>query len=568
MGLTIKKRRAKGGRGEVMAPHILQAVTAGLVYVVVLFGLTMIQIYSNVVEAYIKAFNAGDTESFWNHTRAIEADTNPAGCFAMLLPFCYIVGEIVMCTVLYLVMGGRKGAEREREATTNERETGDVVQEVPIDQESVAVETEGEGEGEGERERVTDEAALLTPALRGLCRCVLICMVVLFCLSIASGFFTYTADRLVTYKFRRMTVERGFTEAQAEMMVKDAGDIGELSWVVLNTGAGNSFSDYFKGVLGSEFAAPIMALFPYAVGGMVGTGVGMYLGLLHATVECPSLNASVRSKFKHLMWMPIVMWGIAGLWALTDTPGSFKGSQFLLLFGYGSQFLQLFGLVDEAEKLTDHTGNYELFLCACQLPAIYLAIRWVDLGKTHEEKEVFARRSVWIRRFGTYSLSCFVYDGVYYGFVQWLASLYIPSCAGPEGVGLEECTTLGGFFHMLIVGLLMVFAVLYVFDITHGVLSLDYWLSAITAVGVYLIGLVFSLYFWVSKLISGAPQKPDAPKREMPSLLKMLVPRIPMNHIDVQVVPILSANAHKAKPEVLGTVQGEGEGKREEGASV
>ncbi|GIQ81756.1 hypothetical protein KIPB_002767 [Kipferlia bialata] len=51
---TIKRRRTKGEKGEVMGPHIAQAVTAGLVYLVVWFGLTLILILSNVIDAWVR----------------------------------------------------------------------------------------------------------------------------------------------------------------------------------------------------------------------------------------------------------------------------------------------------------------------------------------------------------------------------------------------------------------------------------------------------------------------------------------------------------------------------------
>ncbi|GIQ84972.1 hypothetical protein KIPB_006571, partial [Kipferlia bialata] len=498
------------------------------------------------------AYEGAALDRFYDHDYRIDADTNPAGCFAMLLPFCYIVGELVMCISLRACVGGKKNAEREREAERQrERELADVVEKVP--------QQTGGNEGvEGERETGTavdvpadneDDAlsATLYPALEGLTHTMLVCIVALFILSILAGFLTYPADMAVTNKFRRMTVERGYTSEQAQAMVRDAGDIGELEWLVLNTPADNSFVDYFKGVVGSEVAAPIMCLFPYAVGGLVGTGVGMYLGLLHATVECPSLNASVRSKFKHLMLLPLIMWGVAGIWALaSDSPGSFQGSQFLVLFG----------VTDHAESLIQHTGNYELFLCACQLPFVYLAIRWVDLNKTQGEKEAFAKKTVWIRRFGTYSLSCFVYDDLYFAVVQWLARLYIPSCGTPEG-GLQECPTLGGFFHMLLLGTVTVFLVLYMFDITYGVLSLDYWLSVITGLGVCLITCFFWVYQRIHRLLGGGRGNVGGQKlrRVKPLFNNPFALRIPMNHIAVQVVPILSAHTdHDGEKGVLGDI--------------
>ncbi|GIQ83331.1 hypothetical protein KIPB_004635, partial [Kipferlia bialata] len=522
-----------------MDPHIRHAVKMSLTYVFVWLGLSIILLWSNWLEAFWNGFQSMNPLGVFKGEETVYPDTSPCGAFAMLLPVCYWIGELALCIAMRFTINGK---QREGEGEREGEVMPDVVEEVPEEPVERGEEREADAETDAEERESVSTLSLFRVA-------VVASIVVCVALSLASAFLTYPVERGVTHHFQREAVARGYSID----IIEDADDIEDLPWVTLNDGKGNKFWDHIEAMLYSELCAPIMGLFPYTVSGLAGTAIGMYVGLLYATANAPSLNKSVRHHFNKLYWIAAILYAVGGVWALvSDSPGSFQGSM----------FLGQMGLIDgKGESLMFHTGNYELFLCAMELVVVIFVIDRVDLRKTQEEKDALAAKTLWLRRLGTYSLSCFVYDDIYFGLLQLLASVFNPTCLNDNG-HLTECQGITAMFYFLIVGMATVFGLMHVFDLSLGTLSIDYPLSAITGLGAHIVERVVWVYdmiWWKRRQGKGGEAEGDEgtedprPKIGGPTLYKRVRPGMDKNHNNITVLSLVAKDPDQEEGGKAGT---------------
>eukprot|EP00768_Dysnectes_brevis_P003896 gnl/Dysnectes_brevis/2765_a3368_1366.p1 GENE.gnl/Dysnectes_brevis/2765_a3368_1366~~gnl/Dysnectes_brevis/2765_a3368_1366.p1 ORF type:complete len:567 (+),score=102.05 gnl/Dysnectes_brevis/2765_a3368_1366:30-1703(+) len=326
-------------------------------------------------------------------------------------------------------------------------------------------------------------------------------IVVLLSLSLLAGFVSPVVEEWITARWKVIAVENGYKAKH----ISSSASIAKAKWVVLNTDKYNPVSNYLHGLIASELTAPIMGLLPYAVNGFAGAAIGVWLGALGAASG--EAEKKVRGSFTRLFMIPGALLVVGALWAIVGD--NFKGFP----------LLEMVGLADDGEISTFHGGNYELLLCAAQVPLVLWFIWRCEL-KPGVDRTLMLSKTKWLRRFGSYSLTCFVYDEIYLGVVQWLASLYIPSCLDTEDGGLQECEGYLALVHYLVLGTAMTFLVLYLFDLVHGFLSMDWWLSAVGGGFRHMI-------------------TPGKGKRGFRKLLSVLKPSIHLNHTNIQAIDLL-----------------------------
>eukprot|EP00768_Dysnectes_brevis_P001623 gnl/Dysnectes_brevis/1436_a1627_1702.p1 GENE.gnl/Dysnectes_brevis/1436_a1627_1702~~gnl/Dysnectes_brevis/1436_a1627_1702.p1 ORF type:complete len:573 (-),score=125.42 gnl/Dysnectes_brevis/1436_a1627_1702:659-2377(-) len=418
--------------------HIMLEVNSCIRGLFVWIGLTLALFFSNVIESLQGAYADGKMSNFFSHDYRITARNNPCGCFALL------IGVTQLITGITVVAGLLRQRRKER---------GDDSQLEPSELSTDTIEC-------------TDTPSPGTSDLF-YSKVVWCSIALLVIFSIISAFLFRPVDQAIVRRWKHLATAQGLDAD----VITTTEDIAKAPWIVLNTESGNSFRWYLRALVASEVTAPIMGLFPFTVGSLAGAALGMWMGMLGTTTG--DIKRQTRDRFWWLMLIPVLQLEVASLWAVFGT--EFKGS--MILFALG--------LSETSESLTHHGGNYELFLCSGQLPVVLWAIwRW-DL-KEGIDRDRILRKSLWLRRFGSYSLSCFVYDSLFLGVMHAVSALYLPACRGVDGATLQPCQGSWGLLSMLFGGMGACYGLLLLFDRVHGLFSMDWWLSAFGGVAISL----------------------------------------------------------------------------------